>query len=303
MNVETGILIIQGLTLVALLVYVWKTATIASGTLDLVAETKRSRELLQRPRIVAYFDPNETFIAHIVVENVGAGAASDVTFSFDPPLQVTSERNNAALFFETSKFLGPGHRIAQPLDSWPEYFGAGLPRQYELTIRYRGVEDGLPHETVQTLDADALYHRQSIHRHTMHDLVTKVDRLLGDLKRELAPLQKTIARGVGLESLSVAPVPPTDAAQRVGALWRFHVACHEDGRAFPGDGLALAIRRAALQGLVSDPSMPEEVEAQEKLLQIAVIATRTRYMGDDWGERLGEAIGDLRCAEGAQSDE
>lgn len=144
--VQWALFLIQVLTLIAIGIYVWKTAQMATATRDAaeasvatVKEMRTARREATAPRLALYFASPSTHLAEIVLENAGETTAADVTCSFDPPLRASDREQYAHRFFETPKVLPPRSRMAHAFDSWPSYFGAKLPLQYNVTIRYRRI--------------------------------------------------------------------------------------------------------------------------------------------------------------------
>lgn len=179
------LLALQVFTLVFLIIYVWKTWEMASATREAAAatadaaqEAHEARMDALAPGVVLYFDPTEIHVAQIVIENVGRGTAYDVRFEFDSPLQCTLGKADPNDFFRQAlPIVPPGYRIIHTFDSWPQYFGAGLPVQYRVRVTYRGAESGGIYEMEHVLDTAPLKHRLEVRRKTMHDLVEQVERL------------------------------------------------------------------------------------------------------------------------------
>lgn len=294
---EVALLVVQIITLIALSVSVWKTATIARGTLDLVEETRQQRLSLFLPKVLMYIDPNEIHFAHIVVENVGPGTATNVTFSFEPPLQATQSRS-ALKFFEKPKLLGPGHRITQPFDAWPAYLNSELPKKYLVTIRYQTLEAGGDYETVQTLDLESLQHKVSFTRKGMHDLVEQIEKFRSETKRELEELRESIDRAVLRDGFLPGPVNSSaQAAKRLLELWRFWRAGSDDKKVFLRSlGFSDAIRSIALDGLSALIEEEATEQVREALIGVMLVASHHRFIGDEWSGELDQAMATLESS-------
>src|SRR5687768_16207104 len=111
--VQWTLFLVQLGTLLALIVYVWKTWQMATATAasakaasDTVAEMRSARLDISAPRIVVYFSSPDSHLANIVIENAGSSTAADVQLTFDPPLQSSFERSSPK-FFDSPKVLPP----------------------------------------------------------------------------------------------------------------------------------------------------------------------------------------------------
>jgi hypothetical protein len=197
----------QLVTLVALVVYVWKTWEMAKATRDaalasrdILQEAREDRAEGLAPRIVVFFDGTPGLAAQVVIQNAGAGTAADLRLTFDPPIQSTSFGDTLAFFAIPQPIFPPGYRLAQAFDGWPNYLASDLPRQYAVTVAYRGVENGRSYEYTHILDVEAMRHRISFEGRGLHELVGEVeklreqlDRRLGGVERHLDP-ERSLAR-------------------------------------------------------------------------------------------------------------
>jgi hypothetical protein len=155
----------QAATLIALVVYVWKTWEMASATRDAasassraIEEARQARAEALAPRVLVYLNQSELTNAQVVIQNAGAGTATDLQITFEPPLQ-SSHGWEVNRYFKTAKpILPPGARIEHVFDTWASYLNSELPRTYKVGIRCVGAETGVRYETEQTLDVTALEH-------------------------------------------------------------------------------------------------------------------------------------------------
>jgi hypothetical protein len=174
MKAETIILIlntvISAAALVALIVYVVKTANIAKATQysaekteqiaeatlksvemseKVLREMEASRELLVAPHVIMYFDNQYQDFGRIflVVRNVGKGVAYDVGFKFTPALVNSQgeEIGNIFMLKQGIPSLPPGYeirhsfdRIGSYFDSQRNYLDNGLPKRYEVEVTFYG---------------------------------------------------------------------------------------------------------------------------------------------------------------------
>lgn len=119
---EIIMFVIQLLSLVALVMYVIKTAEMAEGTRQSaqamdrsVAEMVEDRDQQIAPYVVAFFDhQTDSPIFDLVIKNTGRTAARDVEIVFSPPLQ-TSLKNydieNLAFIHQIIPTLPPEYEI------------------------------------------------------------------------------------------------------------------------------------------------------------------------------------------------
>jgi len=111
--------IFQAATLVALIVYVWKTWAMASATEKAanasqaaLREMKAAREAETRPYILCYFAPSAGGRdLDLVVANTGQSMAFDVAVQFNPPVQRLAGRGGAvSLSSKHFSAMAPGLR-------------------------------------------------------------------------------------------------------------------------------------------------------------------------------------------------
>ena len=119
--------VIQLLSLIALVVYVIKTAEVAQGTwksaqaMDRsVAEMVEDRDQQIAPYVVVFFDhQTDSPIFDLVIKNTGRTAARDVEVTFEPPLQ-TSLKNydieQLAFIHQVIPTLPPEYEIRASVD-------------------------------------------------------------------------------------------------------------------------------------------------------------------------------------------
>lgn len=184
-------------TLLFLAIYVRDTARIADATARSLIEAQEARRESLAPRIMVYFKPTASQVAEIVVENLGAGTAKDVTFAFDPPLQASREgmTGKAREFFGPKPMLPPGYQSSTVLGIWPEYFeNKDLPSVYSATVEYAGVENEKRYKVTHILDTRLNTDRLWISKKGIHDLVREVEHLRRDLARDMKELSRQAYR-------------------------------------------------------------------------------------------------------------
>lgn len=120
---------IEAATLIALIIYVWKTWSMAS-------EMRLSREELSKPNVVCYFEHDKVSINlyDFVIKNFGQSMAFDVKLTFSPELR----GDVARLHFKekTFKAMAPGYEWRT---LWDSFVGRDLsePNQFIAKVSYR----------------------------------------------------------------------------------------------------------------------------------------------------------------------
>jgi hypothetical protein len=127
----------------------------ALGTLALavwafrqVEELRETRIAQERPQVIVDADYEQSQIVHIVVRNIGRGAAKDISFEFSAPMespQGESPINELPYFRRGLDYLAPGAKISCVWTSMiglPAFLEArGLHDGITITTRYKGLPD------------------------------------------------------------------------------------------------------------------------------------------------------------------
>jgi len=181
--VQWALLVLQFLTLVGLIVTVWKTWEMAvatqkaaNATADTVEEMRLARESASAPHIVVYLASPRANIAEIIVENFGEGTAKDVYLRFDPSLQ-SSLSTDVGSFFASPKWLPPRSRISHALDVWSAYFASELPSQYAVKVDYIGVGSGRKYHDEYLLDMGSFRHMATWESKDLGNVVQEMEKL------------------------------------------------------------------------------------------------------------------------------
>ncbi|SDR90842.1 hypothetical protein [Actinopolymorpha singaporensis] len=141
-----------------------------------------------RPYVVVTFEQGLSHFPHvdILVRNVGAGPAHDVTVKVDPPLQRASEIDDipiarARYFNDTIPLMPPGYQLRTYFDSMQERKDMGLPERYTFTIEYH---DGHGHSWSEKSITDLGLHDDLLFTKTygLHDLTLAIRGIAKDLK-------------------------------------------------------------------------------------------------------------------------
>jgi hypothetical protein len=129
-----------------------------------VRELRLTRKEQTRPFVVVDVQPSRVWAnaLNLVVENVGATVARNVTFEFQPALKSTQDGSGydigeSALVQEGIPMLPPGRRIETLLDISQERLSSDLPLRYDVTVQLYDFQ-GKPQEPQSyVLDLGYLY--------------------------------------------------------------------------------------------------------------------------------------------------
>ncbi len=191
----------QIVTMLGLLVYVWKTWEMASATrtaaeasAKAVKDATEARLEALAPHILVYFGTEQMQWAEVVVENRGHGTATDLQIHFDPPLKASRAPGwDANKFFESAKPLfPPGYRVVHSFDMWHTYLTSDCPKRYEVRTTYRGKETGRQHSELHVLDVSTMEHRVEFDRKSVADVVRQLEKLVKATEAGFAKVQSDL---------------------------------------------------------------------------------------------------------------
>ena len=191
--------VIQLLSLIALVVYVIKTAEVAQGTwksaqaMDRsVAEMVEDRDQQIAPYVVVFFDhQTDSPIFDLVIKNTGRTAARDVEVTFEPPLQ-TSLKNydieQLAFIHQVIPTLPPEYEIRASVDVIDNALKSEtLPKQYRVKVTYSGGIKAEKREAEYILDLNIFNGILETHTRSLTDLTKAVEKI-SDKLDELAKI-------------------------------------------------------------------------------------------------------------------
>lgn len=282
--VQWTLIVVQLGTLLALIVYVWKTWEMAGAARfsakaawDTVAEMRAARLDMSAPRIIVYFSSPDSHLANIIIENTGNSTAADVQLTFDPPLQSSFEQS-ALRFFDSPKVLPPHFRLVHLFDTWPQYFGKKLPRRYDVNVRYRRLDTSQEVVEHQLIDVAGFENLHFTTRKDTHDLVAEVERLrqmLDNYLREQATDRK--ASTAATELLHQGGSLSGLVAQ-IRATWGLLRAADEAPGVYVSHrGFHSALRHMICAALASAPTAPEAAEFRKALLALYLSVSDYRF--------------------------
>ena len=305
---------VQVATLLALVLYVWKTWEMAQATRDAaeanreaakansesVAEAREARVAAQAPRMMLYFDTRSADVAEIVLENAGAGTAADIALTFDPRLRSSSTTWDPAIFFDTPKTLfPPRYRVVQMVDVWSNYISAGLPKRYDVCVTYRGVETGRVYTDTYVLDLSAFEHRSQLRLKGVHEVAKAAEDVGKILESSVRQLHSELQEVRAAQALEVES--HGTAAQSLAELVALNravglVIASPDTHA-AGDQFRVALQRAAFRVVLAGGR--EGLSAQFKAAANEVF-THTHIpiwtRRETWTDEMGAKIATLENA-------
>lgn len=156
-------------------------------------EMRSAREEQERPYVIVDFEVVDWLI-DVVVSNIGAGAAKDVTFAFNPELVASDDRNLSEsfwLFKEGAGFLAPGKKVSTLFDASNQYFASGKPFLFDVHISYKDIR-GKAWGTSMKLDLSMYKGRLFVQRKGVHEIAESMQKLEQRVQSALAPLGRGI---------------------------------------------------------------------------------------------------------------
>lgn len=179
------------------------TLVVASGILYQGRQARKARDDAFRPQIIVDADYTGRFTTNIVVRNIGAGAAKDITFEFSAPLESTGGWDITELpyFRNGINFMAPHTDLASVWDSYGNVVQTlrerGLTQGITITSRYRDLQ-GENYETEWTINPLLLegsgysdYKGYEDHVQALEDEARAVERVASELRG----LRKDLADG------------------------------------------------------------------------------------------------------------
>lgn len=148
----------------------------ASANQTMAEEMKLTREMQNKPSLIAYFDNPQSVLIDLVVKNIGYGAAKNVMLKIEPPLYDHEERSIAelSLFKRGIDYFPPNREFRQIVGTSGQFFSEGSqrPLEYNLTLSYSDVDDNsFPAQTIP-LDL-SVYRNLPLHRESDIDKLAK----------------------------------------------------------------------------------------------------------------------------------
>ena len=156
-------------------------------------EMRSARQGQERPYVIVDFEV-AGWLIDVAVSNIGAGAAKDVTFAFNPELVASEDRNLSEsfwLFKEGAAFLPPGKKISTLFDGSNQYYGSGKPLVFDVRISYKDM-GGKAWATSMKLDLSMYKGRLYVQRKGVHDIAEIMQKLERRVESAMAPVGRGI---------------------------------------------------------------------------------------------------------------
>ncbi len=192
---ETILLIVQIASLMAVIVYVIKTAEMARETKKSATATENSikemvedRNLEFAPYIVVYFDAQtDSPIFDLVIKNTGKTIANQVKVVFEPPLQ-TSLKNyhleGLTLIHQPIPAIPPGFELRNSIDRLETRLDSEtLPKVYKVTVTFTGGLSDVVRRLEYLLDLNVFHGILETHKSSLTDLTHAVEEIPRHLER------------------------------------------------------------------------------------------------------------------------
>lgn len=171
---------IEAATLVAVIIYVWKTWSMAH-------EMKLSREETSKPSVICYFEHNsEVFNCFdFVVKNYGHSAAIDVELIFNPELRGDFGQRMPNKIF---KLMPPGYEWRTLWDSFVRLHNdPTAPNGYTATVSYHWGHHKKHEEFGVSFDIKSIGHRHRLGVVTAKESLEKIAQGIEEIQQALKP--------------------------------------------------------------------------------------------------------------------
>lgn len=295
----------QVVTLLALIITVWKTWEMAvatqkaaNATAATVEEMRKARESASAPHIVVYLASPGSNIAEIIVENFGEGTARDIQLKIEPPLQ-SSLSKDIGRFFETPKWLPPRSRLSHALDVWSTYFASDYPRRYTVKVDYVGVNDGKQYSDEYVLDIDSFRHMAAWGKKDLGDLVKTIDKFVNEYGNQGRRREKHYGIIEAGFPYSENTNSYNEAIARIRAIHEALEGSKSDGLIhFPTRPLLHGLRLATLSAITHlDKSKEENANLRLSLVDLFILLHNARLWNDMADDelcvRIKQTIGEV----------
>ena len=192
---ETILLIVQIASLIAVIVYVIKTAEMARETKKSAAATEKSieemvedRNMEFAPYIVVYFDAQtDSPIFDLVIKNTGKTIANHVKVIFEPPLE-TSLKNydleQLSFIHQPIPAIPPGFELRTSIDRLETRIESDtLPKIYKVTVTYTGGLNDIVRKLDYLLDLNMFHGILETHKSSLTYLTHAIEDIPRHLER------------------------------------------------------------------------------------------------------------------------
>ncbi|MBN1459030.1 MAG: hypothetical protein JXA57_05805 [Armatimonadetes bacterium] len=188
--------VVQVLTLVALVVYVWKTWQMASATRSSVDEMRETRLAETRPYVLLFAerDRGSPLFVDLVLRNFGKSGARDIVLSLSPELQASwGGLANCAFLSGPVGFLAPGAELRTHFDSSRDYFNKELPGHYVVEVTYQDERGRTDYAESFVLNLEQFKGMSWLERKDLNDMY----KVLESLGKSVDKTNQTLSEVVG----------------------------------------------------------------------------------------------------------
>lgn len=316
-NVVAGV---QVATLLAVIVYVWKTWHIATATKDAAKATERAARATEQsaiatqasvdelraarreasdPKVYVYAATSRGYLFELVVENTGQSTATDARFEFSPALTASQHGDHVKGFFEVAHTLPPGSRRVHVVDGWPSYFGAGLPERYEVSVSFRRLGEADVRSELQIVDLGSFKRQLIAGRKEFHDFATDFQSLKGKVELWLQRNDQSEADRERRRTYVTSQTTLADAVAGLVSLQALRLATEADGQQSAGPYYSdfrpamASLCVAGLHAAQRENAAPDVVDALTRIFE-GLSGAGTRKIGHDKvSDYLAQALADL----------
>ena len=184
---ETILLFVQVASLIAVIVYVVKTAETAKATLISAKATERSvqemhasRDEELAPYMVVYFDSlNDAALFDLVIKNTGKTMAENVSIHFDPPLRSSLDDydlSDLAVLHQAIPSFPPNYEMRVAIDNIDSRLHSKeMPLIYHVRVTFNGGVDKTTRSSDFILDLHIFHGIMETHTRSMNDLTRAIE--------------------------------------------------------------------------------------------------------------------------------
>jgi hypothetical protein len=207
------IFFVQVLSLIFLIIYVWKTWQMASATSAsvkaserMLTEIKDTRDQESAPYVIPYIDI-DNYMMFFGIKNIGKTVAKDIRLHIEPEFKSTllgDKVKELHLIKNGVSSLSPGQSIYTIFDVSNKYFSrADFPIKYSIKITYEGGirKDQREHE--QVLDLLVYKELIQVEEKRITDVVDELKKsaeYTQGINDNLKNINKTLATGISLKN-------------------------------------------------------------------------------------------------------
>lgn len=157
-----------------------------------ISDARYARIAQTRPYVYIDFDLENAPMIYLTLQNVGATAAKDVSFTCDPPITSTISGTSANVLNKQWPFLPPNKSIRYLFDSSIQRFASGstLPVTFTVKATYHGTTRAMfqakdvqtPYEETFVLDLESYRNLMYTRPTTLEEVVKPLQDIVKELK-------------------------------------------------------------------------------------------------------------------------